>query len=118
MKEVRPSRVGVSVGVRIYPRMPLAEMIRKDGVSEDNPNLFGTIKGNESFFKPIFYISSAIGEDIHSYVAELTDGDDIFFTGSQEDVTENYNYNDNSVLVEAIRNGARGAFWAILLNQG
>ncbi len=116
MKEVDPSRVGVSMGVRIYPRTKLAEMIRRDGVSEDNPNLFGKINGNEGFFQPIFYISSPIGEEIHSYVSELIGDDDRFLVGSQEDVTENYNYNDNSVLVEAIREGARGAFWAILLD--
>ena len=84
---------------------------------EDNPNLFGAIRDNENFLKPIFYISSSVGAGIYSYVSELIDGDDIFFIGSQDDVTENYNYNDNSVLVEAIKNGARGAFWAILLNQ-
>ena len=117
MKEIRPSRVGVSTGVRIYPRTPLAEMVSKGDFSEDNPNLFGTIVDNEDFFKPVFYISSSIGEDIHSYVSDLIDGDDIFFIGSKEDITDNYNYNDNSFLVEAIKNGARGAFWAILLNQ-
>ncbi len=116
MKEVQPSRVGVSAGVRIYPRTPLAKMIRRDGVSKDNPALFGNVEDNEDFFQPIFYISPFIGGEIHSYVSELIGGDDRFLVGSQEDITENYNYNDNSVLVEAIRNGARGAFWAILLD--
>ena len=117
MKEVQPSRVGVSMGVRIYPRTPLAVAIREDGVLVDNPNLFGEIEGNENFFQPIFYISSLVGEDIHSYVSELIGDDDRFFVGSKEDITSNYNYNDNSFLVDAIRNGERGAFWAILLNQ-
>ena len=95
----------------------MAEAIRKDGVVESNPNLFGNVQGNEGFFRPIFYISSSIGEDIYSYVSELIGGDHRFFVGSQEDITENYNYNDNTFLVEAIKNGARGTFWAILLNQ-
>ena len=43
MKEVQPSRVGVSAGVRVYPRTPLAEMVQRDGVSEDNPGLFGNV---------------------------------------------------------------------------
>lgn len=116
MKEVQPSRVGVSMGVRIYPQTPLAEMILKEGIFESNPNLLGNIKGNRDLFQPIFYISSSIGEEIRPYVLELIGGDEIFFVGSQEDDAENYNYNDNSVLVEAIKNGARGAFWAILLN--
>jgi radical SAM superfamily enzyme YgiQ (UPF0313 family) len=116
MKEVQPSRVGVSIGVRVYPGTPLAEAMRKDGVSESNPNLFGKVQGNDDFFQPIFYISSSIGDEIHLYVSELIGDDDRFFVGSKEDVTENYNYNDNSVLVEAIKDGARGAFWAILLD--
>jgi len=116
MKEIQPSRVGVSIGVRIYPRTLLAGIVREDGVSENNPSLFGNTRGNDEFFQPVFYISSSVGEEIHSYVSELIGDDDRFLVGSKEDVTENYNYNDNSVLVEAIRNGARGAFWAILMD--
>jgi len=116
MKEIRPSRVGVSMGVRIYPGTSLADSVRKDGILKDNPNLFGKIQGNDDFFQPAFYISSSIGEELHSYVLDLIDGDDIFLVGSKEDITENYNYNDNSVLVNAIKDGARGAFWAILMN--
>ena len=97
MKETQPSRVGVSAGVRIYPRTPLAEMVRKDGISEDNPCLFGNIEDNEDFFRPIFYISPNIGREIHSRVSELIGGDDRFLIGSQDDITENYNYNDNSI---------------------
>ena len=116
MKEVSPSRVGVSAGVRIYPRTPLAEAVQKDGVSEKNPALYGNVQGNDDLFQPIFYISPQVGENIHSHLSQLINGDDRFLIGSQEDITENYNYNDNSVLVEAIKNGARGAFWTILLN--
>ena len=32
----------------------------------------------------------------------------------EEQTAENYNYNDNQPLVEAIRRGARGAYWDIL----
>jgi len=41
-------------------------------------------------------------------------GDERFFVGSQEEAGENYNYNDNTPLVRAIREGYRGAFWDIL----
>ena len=116
MKEVKPSRVGVSIGVRVYPRTALGKAVQKDGVSENNPDLYGILNDNDDFFRPVFYISSSIGAEIHSYVSELVGGDDRFFVGSQEDITENYNYNDNSILVEAIKDGARGAFWAILID--
>ena len=116
MKAVGPPRVGVSIGVRISPQTRLAELVRKEGISENNPNLYGNVRGNEGFFRPMFYISSSIGEGIHSCISELIGGDERFLLGSKEDVAENYNYNDNSVLVEAIKNGARGAFWAILMD--
>jgi radical SAM superfamily enzyme YgiQ (UPF0313 family) len=117
MKEIKPSRVGVSMGVRIYPRTPLARIIRETGGLSDNSSIFGKTDDNEDFFQPVFYISSLIGEDIHSYILDMVDGDERFLVASKEDVTENYNYNDNSILVDAINRGKRGAFWAILLNQ-
>jgi len=117
MKEIQPSRVGVSMGVRIYPQTSLANIVQNEGISRENQNLYGNIEGNESFLKPIFYISSSIGEDIHSYTSSIIGKDERFFIGSQEEDAENYNYNDNSILVDAIRGGARGAFWSILLNM-
>jgi len=116
MKEVQPSRVGVSMGIRIYPQTALGKAVQRNGVSENNPDLYGSVQNNDEFFRPVFYISSSIGAEIHSYVSELVDGDNRFFVGSQEDITENYNYNNNSTLVEATQNGARGAFWDILIN--
>ena len=47
-------------------------------------------------------------------------GDKRFFTSAKSDEPEprdepaGYNYNENQPLVEAIRNGARGAYWDIL----
>ena len=46
-------------------------------------------------------------------------GDDRFFEQAEElagpaDPSANYNYNDNTPLVEAIAAGARGAYWHIL----
>jgi len=55
-----------------------------------------------------------IGDEITSYVGKLINGDKRFFFASPEDVDQNYNYNDNSLLVNAIKRGYRGAFWDIL----
>jgi hypothetical protein len=44
----------------------------------------------------------------------LVKGDERFFFGGGEEPEANYNYNDNSILMEAIKKGYRGAFWDIL----
>ncbi len=114
MKEASPSRIGVSIGVRIYPGSALASIVGREGITRENPNLHGRVEGNEDFFFPIFYISSKVGKGITSYVARLVGGDERFFFATEEEVDRNYNYNENSVLVEAIKKGYRGAFWDIL----
>jgi radical SAM superfamily enzyme YgiQ (UPF0313 family) len=114
MKEVSPSRVGVTAGVRIYPGTGMAAIVRKEGFSTPNPNLRGAIEGNDSFLRPVFYLSAAMGDDPFGYLAELVADDARFFLPGRTTRDRNYNYNDNSALVEAIRKGYRGAFWDIL----
>ncbi len=114
MRKLKPTRVGLSVGIRIYPETPLAGTVMKEGFSVDNPALFGTVEGNESFLKPVFYISPKVGLDINNYIAKLVAGDKKFFFVSPDKVDQNYNYNENSILIDAIKKGYRGAFWDIL----
>ena len=112
MKRLSPSRVGASIGVRIFPETRLAAMVRKQGRIEQNPNLHGAL--DEKFFAPVFYLSSALGEDAPQYLAELIAGDERFFVMSGESADQNYNYHDNTLLMNAIRDGYRGAFWDIM----
>ncbi len=112
MKEIGPSRVGISAGIRIYPGTRLAEIALEEGVHEDNANLRGVVKPD--FFAPIFYVSKDLGDDLIPLITSLVQGDERFFFGGSEDTEVNYNYNDNSILMEAIRRGYRGAFWDIL----
>ncbi len=114
MKRANPPRVGLSIGVRICPNTKLARQISMEGMTPANPNLFGAVEGNPDLLKPIFYVSSALGERPHDFVRELVAGDRRFLIGEAGDAPENYNYNDNSALVEAIRVGYRGAFWDIM----
>jgi len=114
MKKINPSRVGVAIGIRIYPGTRLSEMVLREGSLENNKNLYGKIKGNEDFFEPIFYVSSSVEEKILPYVDTLIGGDERFFLPTTKEVNDNYNYNDNSILVNAIKKGYRGAFWDIL----
>lgn len=57
----------------------------------------------------MFYISEALGENPAALVRDLIAGDARFFEPVDAQSPENYNYNDNQPLVEAIRAGARGA---------
>lgn len=114
MREVAPDRVGLSVGVRIYPYTSLASVVRSQGPMESNPNLHGTVMDNHDFLKPVFYIDQNVGTGIHQYVTELVAGDKRFLHADPAQIDGNYNYNNNSVLSNAIRDGARGAYWDIL----
>jgi tryptophan 2-C-methyltransferase len=111
MKEINPSRVGISAGVRIYPGTRLAEIAVED-INTGGTNLRGSI--TPEFFNPIFYVSSDVGDELFPFIASLVKGDERFFFGGGEEPEANYNYNDNSILMEAIKKGYRGAFWDIL----
>ena len=56
----------------------------------------------------------ASGEGVQEFIRGLVAGDVRFFFGGTEQIDENYNYNDNTKLIQAISNGHRGAFWDIL----
>ncbi len=114
MKRISPDRVGISLGIRITPETKLAEFIRKQEPLSENINLQGEVIGNDSFIAPIFYLSSLLGDNAPSFVSELIDNDERFFFVSPDEVDQNYNYNDNSLLANAIKEGYRGAFWDIL----
>ena len=114
MKRLSPSRVGASIGVRVFSGTKLASLVRKQGPIAKSPNLQGVVNENENFFAPIFYLSSALGADAAQYLAGLIAGDERFFSGFADAGNRDYNYNQNMVLVEAIKKGYRGAFWDIL----
>ena len=114
MKRLSPTRVGAQLGVRIFPSTGLAGLVKREGFG-GNPNLYGVIEGKEDFFQPLFYLSSELGPDAESYLSELVSGDERFFVSSGEAAdTSDYNYNQNTILIDAIKNGHRGAFWDIL----
>jgi radical SAM superfamily enzyme YgiQ (UPF0313 family) len=119
MKRISPNRVGASLGIRVFPQTRLAEMVRKQGPLNENSSLHGSVSGNDSFFAPIYYISSDLSPDASEYLAQLVDGDDrFFFFGTTAGADKNYNYNDNTILSDAIKAGYRGAFWDILRRIG
>lgn len=114
MQELDVDRVGLSCGIRVYPNTPLAGWIQAQGPLAANRHLHGVTEDNDDLLRPIFFIEAALGLDIHAIVTELTQGDPRFLHADPNQRDGNYNYNDNSVLVDAIAGGARGAYWDIL----
>ena len=112
MKRLSPSRVGASMGLRVFQGTKMAALVRKQGPMAENPSLHGAV--DEKFLAPVFYLSSALGDDAPRYLASLVADDERFFSSFAQAAERNYNYNENLVLVEAIKNGYRGAFWDIL----
>jgi len=113
MRELSPSRVGTSLGVRLYPGTPLVASLAAHGPLASNPSISG-MEGNHGLLRPAYYVEAGLGDDIDAYVRALIAGDPRFLFPSGAESAANYNYNDNSVLCDAIRSGARGAFWDIL----
>ncbi|MEW6770802.1 MAG: radical SAM protein [Bacillota bacterium] len=107
MKRIQPERVGVAVGVRVYPGTTLADQVTQEELRE------GVVGGGDPL-TPVFFIEP----NVASFAFELLDeliGDDrrfFFFDPSRPD--RNYNYNANERLADAIRKGYRGAYWDIL----
>jgi tryptophan 2-C-methyltransferase len=106
--------VGLSIGVRVYPGTPLAELVASEGDMAGNPSLCGAKSDNPDFLKPVFYLAPEVGPDLPDYVRNLVSGDARFFLPADTSGNSNYNYNENTVLVNAIERGARGAYWEIL----
>lgn len=111
MTRLEPDRVGISLGVRVYPGTPLANQL-------DEEHREGVI-GDGTGLGLLFYISPALGDDPESLVKRLIGDDRRFFLPGGADEGD-FNYNDNRVLERAIMAGHRGAYWDILrrLQQG
>jgi hypothetical protein len=115
----------------------MARIMESEGPPETNPNIRRKYDGPVDFFQPTFYISQALGPKPAELVRDLIAGDKRFFPPTPETPAEqepavggqgkalhlikpafggptDHNYNDNIELVEAIKTGARGAYWDIL----
>jgi radical SAM superfamily enzyme YgiQ (UPF0313 family) len=107
VKRADPDRAGVSLGVRVYPETELARQVASE------KNLAGLV-GRSDAFDPLFFLEPQIAPFAFEKLNTLI-GDDkrfLFFDPSRPN--QNYNYNSNQRLVEAIQQGYRGAFWDIL----
>lgn len=122
IKQINPDCAGAALGIRIYPNTIMGNIVTKELREGTDFNIHRKYAGPIDLFQPTFYISRALGEHPAELVRDLINGDERFFEPAVEtDLeetrngdTSNYNYNTNLPLIEAIRKGARGAYWDIL----
>jgi hypothetical protein len=116
MKKIKPDRVGISLGVRLYPMTPMGRQIIETsrGKLSTNPSLFGSLEDNDSFLRPIYFCDSRLGEDVEDWLHDMVGNDPRFLLGRRTEANPDFNYNDNPALTEAIQSGHRGAYWDIL----
>jgi radical SAM superfamily enzyme YgiQ (UPF0313 family) len=118
IKQINPDCAGAPLGVRIYPGTEMVNIVAAEGRLETNPNIHRKYTGPVDLFRPTFYISHLLGERPARLIKDLIAGDKRFFEPIDEvdAVSTDHNYNDNTELVNAIKAGARGAYWHILHN--
>ena len=107
MKRTQPERVGVSMGVRVYPGTEIAQRFAQEGRKEG-------LTGGASPNDPVFYLEPAVAPFIVQLLEKLIGDDRGFFFTDPAKADRNYNYNANQRLVKAIQKGFRGAYWDIL----
>lgn len=111
VKDARPDRAGVAVGVRVYPGTMIADAVTR---GESRKGLIG----GDDLSGPVFFVEPEIAPALFGLIEELTRDDDRFLFFNPEMPECNYNYNANDVLSAAIREGHRGAYWDILRRAG
>jgi len=122
IKKIDPDCAGAALSVRIYPRTAMEKIVAEEIREGKDSNIRRKYSGPIDLLKPTFYISEALGQQPAELVRDIIDGDLRFFEPAVETnnkATEgsdaaNYNYNENLLLTQAIRDGARGAYWDIL----
>ena len=109
VKELDVPLAGIAAGLRVYPDTPLAGAIA-DGSIEGGLH---PMAGHDPS-KPLFYLSPLLDSDISALINHLVAGDPRFLVLSAPEEEGSYNYADDDMLGELIRQGARGAYWDIL----
>jgi radical SAM superfamily enzyme YgiQ (UPF0313 family) len=106
MRRAGPDRVGVSLGVRVYPGTDL-------GNRAASRELAGGLHGGGPH-EPLFFLEPAVAPFAFEFLDTLIGDDRRFFFCNLSRPDRNYNYNANQRLIDAIERGFRGAYWDIL----
>jgi len=68
----------------------------------------------ERLRQPVFFLEPGIAPTVFNMLDALVGKDPRFLFFDPDRPGRNYNYNANKLLVDAIREGHRGAYWDIL----
>jgi len=109
VKELNVPLVGIAAGIRVYPDTPLGKTIAQDSFNGALYPATGC-----PFHEPLFYLSPSLGSDASALINEFVAGDQRFLLLSSPAEEGSYNYADDEVLCQLIREGARGAYWDII----
>ena len=107
VRQAKPDLAGVSLGVRVYPGTELARQVAtREYVDE--------LGSGRDPFDPVFFLEPTIAPFVFEWMNVLVGNDSRFLFFDPSKPKQNYNYNSNQRLVQAIQQGHRGAFWDIL----
>jgi hypothetical protein len=118
-KRLDPDCAGAALGIRLYPDTAVTVRLAAVGPLVANPGIHRRYEGPIDLLRPTFYVSPALGERPARLICDLIGGDTRFFAPADDDgpakaAETGYNYNENTALIDAIAQGARGAYWDIL----
>ncbi len=105
VREIDPDRVGVSLGVRVYPGTALAAQAAAEEYAR------GLVETKDPF-DPLFYLEPQIVRFVFDWISALNGFDDSFLFFDPSGPEQNYNYNQE--MIEVIAQGYQAAFWHIL----
>ncbi len=107
VRRVDPDRVGVSLGVRIYPHTGMAAGVAS---GEYAPGLVG----GDDPFDPLFFLEPKIVRFLFDWIQAVHGQDDRFCFFEPSGPAEDCDCSSNPQLMDVIARGYHGAFWDIL----
>jgi hypothetical protein len=99
------------MGVRIYPETELDTWVKSGRLTQG-------FYGSATALEPLFFLEPQVAPFISDLISRLTKDDLRFLFFNPDNPDQNYNYNANDLLVDAIKKGHRGAYWDILRKTG
>lgn len=74
MKSLPVQQLAFNIGIRVYPQTKLSQHVLVQGDLKNNENLHGHTVNNETFFWPVYYLSSTLGEETRKKLIESMHG--------------------------------------------